>query len=117
MSLIRVGKQELENCILDRDKVRMILLSCVSLWFRELVVIRLVSLKCLNPIIYVTMSLLQAHSSVERAAMLGAVKYHIIESDEKYIMRGDALSKAIEEDRAKGLTPFYASYLHNKQAF
>lgn len=50
----------------------------------------------------------QAHSSVERACLLGAVQCHKVESDEKCQMRGEALDKAMEMDRQKGLIPFYA---------
>jgi len=49
----------------------------------------------------------QAHSSVERSALLGAVKCHKVESDSLEQMRGDALQKAIEEDKRQGLIPFY----------
>ena len=54
-------------------------------------------------------NLRQAHSSVERAALLGAVKCHKITSDEKEQMRGDALRQAIEKDVADGLVPFFVS--------
>jgi len=49
----------------------------------------------------------QAHSSVERAALLGAVRCHKVESDSSEKMTGEALHKAIEEDKQKGLIPFY----------
>lgn len=49
----------------------------------------------------------QSHSSVERAYMIALVKYRILETDEKQSLRGDTLKKAIDEDRAKGLTPFF----------
>ena len=55
----------------------------------------------------------QAHSSVERACLLGSVKCHMIKSDEKEQMRGDSLAKAITEDREKGLIPFYVSISSN----
>ena len=38
----------------------------------------------------------QAHSSAERAALLGGVKV-----DEDFSLRGEALQRAIDEDRAK----------------
>lgn len=49
----------------------------------------------------------QAHSSVERAGLLGAVKFRALEPDTRLSLRGSTLEKAIEEDRAKGLIPFY----------
>ena len=49
----------------------------------------------------------QAHSSVERAALLGGVKIRMLEPDEKFSLRGETLRKAIEEDKANGLIPFY----------
>ncbi len=55
------------------------------------------------------MALFQAHSSVERACLLGAVKCHTIVSDKDEHMRGEALAAAIAEDKAKGLIPFYVS--------
>ena len=48
-----------------------------------------------------------AHSSVERACLLGAVQYHPVDYDDNYSMRGDLLEKAIEADVEKGLTPFF----------
>ena len=41
--------------------------------------------------------------------MIALVKYRILDTDEKQALRGDILKKAIEEDRAKGLTPFFVS--------
>ncbi|XP_022223172.1 aromatic-L-amino-acid decarboxylase isoform X1 [Drosophila obscura] len=49
----------------------------------------------------------QAHSSVERAGLLGGVKLRAVQS-EKSRLRGDALEKAIEQDLEDGLIPFYA---------
>ena len=49
----------------------------------------------------------QAHSCVEKAAMICLVKIRLVETDEDYSMRGDALKKAMENDRAKNLIPFY----------
>lgn len=49
----------------------------------------------------------QAHSSVEKAGLIGLVRMRYIESDEKFSMREDRLAEAIEEDRANGLVPFY----------
>ncbi|XP_021929055.1 aromatic-L-amino-acid decarboxylase isoform X2 [Zootermopsis nevadensis] len=50
----------------------------------------------------------QAHSSVERAGLLGGVKLRLLPADEKLRLRGDTLQKAIQEDRHNGLIPFYA---------
>jgi aromatic-L-amino-acid decarboxylase len=50
----------------------------------------------------------QAHSSVEKAAMLagfGRAHLRLIETDERYAMRADALQAAIERDVAAGLRP------------
>ena len=49
----------------------------------------------------------EAHSSVERAAFLAGVKIHFLDTDQNFSLRGDTLEKAIEEDKAKGLIPFF----------
>lgn len=49
----------------------------------------------------------QAHSSVERAGLLGGVTMRAVASEKNHQMRGAALDKAIREDIAKGLIPFY----------
>ncbi|XP_017460789.1 PREDICTED: histidine decarboxylase-like, partial [Rhagoletis zephyria] len=49
----------------------------------------------------------QAHSSVEKAGLIGLVKMRYIESDEHYSLRGDRLVEVIREDRAQGLIPFF----------
>ncbi|XP_033732723.1 aromatic-L-amino-acid decarboxylase-like [Pecten maximus] len=49
----------------------------------------------------------QAHSSVERAGLIGAVTMKKLETDEKGSLRGTTLQQAIERDRAAGLIPFY----------
>jgi len=54
----------------------------------------------------------QAHSSVEKAVMiagLGREKLRLIETDERYAMRPDALASAIETDREAGLEPCFVS--------
>ncbi|KYO42774.1 fidgetin-like protein 1 [Alligator mississippiensis] len=48
-----------------------------------------------------------AHCSVERAALIGGVKMKNIPSDDKFIARGSALQKALDEDKAAGLIPFF----------
>lgn len=50
----------------------------------------------------------QAHSSVERAGLLGGVKLRSIEADDDNRLRGDALEAEIKKDLADGLIPFYA---------
>ncbi|XP_071537873.1 aromatic-L-amino-acid decarboxylase isoform X2 [Panulirus ornatus] len=49
----------------------------------------------------------QAHSSVEKAGLIGLVKMRYIESDENLSMRGDKVVEAIQNDREKGLIPFF----------
>ena len=51
----------------------------------------------------------QAHSSVEKAGLIGLVKLRYIESDENLCLRGDKLREAIKRDRDSGLIPFYVS--------
>jgi len=49
----------------------------------------------------------QAHSSVEKAGLIGLVKLRYIESDDNLSLRGDKLKEAIKKDRENGLIPFY----------
>lgn len=49
----------------------------------------------------------QAHSSVERAALLGAVNFRSLPTDSNLSLRGDTVAQAIEEDRKRGMIPFY----------
>ncbi|XP_059131310.1 aromatic-L-amino-acid decarboxylase [Peromyscus eremicus] len=49
----------------------------------------------------------QAHCSVERAGLIGGVKLKTIPSDGNYSMRASALQKALEQDKAAGLIPFF----------
>lgn len=51
----------------------------------------------------------EAHSSVEKACMIGMVKLRILETDSKFRLRGDTLRIAIQEDRNLGLIPFFVS--------
>ncbi|KAG8196572.1 hypothetical protein JTE90_003585 [Oedothorax gibbosus] len=51
----------------------------------------------------------EAHSSVEKAAMIGFVKLRILDTDEKFQLRGETLAKAMEEDKNMGLTPFFVA--------
>lgn len=51
----------------------------------------------------------QAHSSVEKAALIGLVRMRFIEADENLSLAGRALEEAIEEDIKQGLIPFWVS--------
>ena len=57
----------------------------------------------------------QAHSSVEkglRIAGIGTDRLRIVAHDEVFAMRPEALTAAIDADRAAGLTPFFVSATH-----
>ncbi|XP_044009511.1 histidine decarboxylase isoform X2 [Aphidius gifuensis] len=49
----------------------------------------------------------QAHSSVEKAGLIGLVQMRYVESDENLSMRGNKLHEALLRDREAGLTPFF----------
>ncbi|XP_065557349.1 aromatic-L-amino-acid decarboxylase-like [Artemia franciscana] len=49
----------------------------------------------------------QAHSSVERAALLAGVKYRSLQSNREYSLEGNAVKQAIKKDRDEGLIPFF----------
>ena len=52
----------------------------------------------------------QAHSSLEKAAMIAGVGLNhlrLVEVDRNFAMRPNALAEAIERDRKAGLTPFF----------
>ncbi|XP_043288605.1 histidine decarboxylase [Venturia canescens] len=49
----------------------------------------------------------QAHSSVEKAGLIGLVRMRYIESDEDLSMRGETLVEALARDREDGLVPFF----------
>ncbi len=54
----------------------------------------------------------QAHSSIEKAAMvagIGTENLRLIEVDERFAMRPEALAMQIARDREAGLTPFFVS--------
>ncbi|XP_054159874.1 tyrosine decarboxylase-like [Oppia nitens] len=51
----------------------------------------------------------EAHSCVEKAAMIAFVKLRILDTDENFTLRGMPLEKAMQEDRAIGLVPFFVS--------
>ena len=51
----------------------------------------------------------EAHSCVEKAAMIGFVKMRILEPDETCSLRGSTIREAMEADMANGLYPFFVS--------
>ncbi len=54
----------------------------------------------------------QAHSSLEKAAMVAGIgrdNLRLVEVDEQFAMRSDALRSLIRQDRQAGLVPFFVS--------
>ncbi len=52
----------------------------------------------------------QAHSSVEKAGLIGLVRMHYLESDYNTLgINGQTLSEALKTDRAAGNIPFWVS--------
>ena len=51
----------------------------------------------------------EAHSCVEKAAMIGFVKLRILEPDDHCVLRGARLKEAMMEDIENGLYPFFVS--------
>lgn len=51
----------------------------------------------------------EAHSCVEKAAMISFVKLRILEPDEQCSLRSETVLKAMEEDEQQGLIPFFVS--------
>jgi aromatic-L-amino-acid decarboxylase len=54
----------------------------------------------------------QAHSSIEKAAMVAGIgmdNLRLIEVDERFAMRPEALARQIQRDRQSGLVPFFVS--------
>ncbi|KAK7098903.1 aromatic-L-amino-acid decarboxylase-like [Littorina saxatilis] len=49
----------------------------------------------------------QANSSVHRSGLLAEVRMRKLQSDDNFSLRGETLRKAIKEDKAKGLIPFF----------
>ncbi|KAM6426723.1 histidine decarboxylase isoform 2-T2 [Liasis olivaceus] len=49
----------------------------------------------------------QAHSSVEKAGLISLVKMRFLPVDENFSLRGETLSKAVQEDRSRGLVPIF----------
>lgn len=56
----------------------------------------------------------QAHSSIEKAALIGFVQMRYIESDENLSMRGDKLRESMEKDIEIGLLPFWVRMTTDK---
>lgn len=54
---------------------------------------------------------------MERAGLIGGVRMKKIISDDKFSVRGDALRRVIEEDRATGLIPFFVCILSSHASF
>lgn len=51
----------------------------------------------------------EAHSCVEKAAMIALVKLRSLEPDHNFSLRGETLAHAIAEDKSNGLVPFFVS--------
>ena len=49
----------------------------------------------------------QAHSSVEKAALIAITRIRLLPTDENLSLRGETLRKAIEQDKKDGFIPFY----------
>ncbi|VEL33568.1 unnamed protein product [Protopolystoma xenopodis] len=49
----------------------------------------------------------QAHSCVEKAGMISFCRVRQLEVNENFGLQGDILKFAIEEDKKRGLIPFY----------
>ena len=52
----------------------------------------------------------KAHSSVEKAGLIGLVKMRFLPSDDKLSLRGSTLQAAVDEDLEAGLIPFYVRF-------
>ena len=51
----------------------------------------------------------KAHSSVEKNCMISMMRLRKLQSDENNSLRGDTLREAIQQDKEKGLIPFFVS--------
>ena len=54
----------------------------------------------------------QAHSSIEKAAMVAGIgmdNLRLLEVDERFAMRAEVLARQIQQDRQAGLVPFFVS--------
>ena len=50
-----------------------------------------------------------AHSCVEKAAIIAMVKIRLLDTDERFSLRGSTLEKAISDDKQQGLIPFFVA--------
>lgn len=75
----------------------------------SLILIQRIIIGSLRRLYYYIFSTAQAHSSVERAGLLGGVQMRSVPSDENHQLRGETLEKCIRKDLDKGLIPFYVS--------
>ena len=53
-----------------------------------------------------------AHSSVERAGLLSDVNIRLLETNSEHKLIGKTLAEAIEEDKKRGLIPFFVSIIY-----
>ncbi|KAJ3411939.1 hypothetical protein HDV05_001464 [Chytridiales sp. JEL 0842] len=51
----------------------------------------------------------QTHSCTKKATMIANVKFRVLDVDENLRLRGETVKKAMEEDIAKGLVPFFVT--------
>ncbi|XP_034990868.1 aromatic-L-amino-acid decarboxylase [Zootoca vivipara] len=49
----------------------------------------------------------QAHSSVEKDGLIAGVQIKLLPTDDTFAVRGSALRKAVDKDKAAGLIPFF----------
>lgn len=49
----------------------------------------------------------EAHSSVERASLIGGVVIRMVPTDDNFSVRAEALEKMVAEDKAAGFIPFF----------
>ena len=49
----------------------------------------------------------QAHSSVEKSALVAITRIRLLPTDENHRLRGETLRDAIEKDKQNGLIPFF----------
>ena len=50
-----------------------------------------------------------AHSCVEKAAIIAMVKIRLLDTEERFSLRGSTLEKAISDDKQQGLIPFFVA--------
>ncbi|KAJ3581973.1 hypothetical protein NHX12_001288 [Muraenolepis orangiensis] len=57
----------------------------------------------------------EAHSSVERASLIGGVVIRMVPTDDNFSVRAEALEKMVAEDKAAGFIPFFLGPLCNAE--